>query len=176
MHIRRGFYFDLVKKTILPSLLATVFIFIALRWQGITLVTPQSPRGIVDLEFAQTTEHLRQMLLFWNTKDVEYNIYLYFLFIVSYVWFLSSTVKTIKEYHDWTRAGDFFYRLCFFSGMLDVLENLLILDVVSSAGRETTLKIIYFIAAAKFLFSGIILVYILVSLFIIFRKMRRRPN
>jgi len=45
-----------MKRNLLISFLFLVVMIIVTRWQGTGLITPQSPRGIIDLEFAKTPE------------------------------------------------------------------------------------------------------------------------
>ena len=87
-----------MKRQVLLSFVFLLVMIIVMRWQGKSLVTPMSPYGILDLEFARTGERMQQLRLFWNAKDVFFNVYMDFLFIASYTWFFISACQFIKKF------------------------------------------------------------------------------
>ncbi|HZI00134.1 MAG TPA: hypothetical protein VEX63_03235, partial [Flavisolibacter sp.] len=90
------YYFRDMLKRFIIALLAVIFMFIVMRLQGQSLVSPASPLGILDLEFAKTEERLQQLLIFWNTKDIYTNIFLDFFFIAAYTWFFLEAFKMLQ--------------------------------------------------------------------------------
>ena len=92
---------------------------IIMRIQGKALITPVSPLGILDLEFARTAYRLSQLRLFWNAQDLFMNIYLDFAFIISYVWFLSVASMRIMERSGWVRSGKWAVTLTLAAGLFD---------------------------------------------------------
>jgi hypothetical protein len=86
-----------MKTKLLISFLFLAATFIVMRWQGTGLITPQSPKGILDLEFAKTSDRFHQLQLFWNHEIVLQNIYLDFLFIIAYSWFLVTACKAVNN-------------------------------------------------------------------------------
>ena len=86
-----------MKLRLLASFLFTVAMILVMRWHGMKLKTPQSSRGIIDLEFAKTPERFHQLQLFWNREVVLSNIYLDFLFIGAYAWFFYISSKTVNN-------------------------------------------------------------------------------
>jgi len=129
------------------------------------LITPQSPKGIIDLEFAKTTERFYQLQLFWNHETVLQNIYLDFLFIAAYTWFLVSACKIANN----TRSN-FFTALSISAGAFDVLENFLMILVWNGRFDASILQIVYYVAAIKFLLAGIVVGYLILSLFGLFER------
>jgi len=139
--------------------------FFVLQRQGINLITPQSPRGIIDLEFAKTPARLNQLLLFWNQHTILQNIYLDFLFIIAYTWFLVTACKAVKN-----SKSNIFSALTISAGAFDVLENFLLILVLNGKFNPSVLQIVYYAAAIKFILIVIVAGFIILSLFGLFRK------
>jgi hypothetical protein len=85
-----------------------------MRFQGAGLTTPVSPRAIIDLEFADTPQRVSDLLAHWDLAIVKLNIWLDFLFIVSYVYFLFVMAETFAlkwaENHLMQQVGFFLSR------------------------------------------------------------------
>lgn len=153
-----------MKRNFWIPLVFTIAMIVVMQWQGSALRTPQSSRGVVDLEFAKTPERFRQLQLFWNTGVVLQNIYLDFLFIIAYTWFLVAASKAVNN--KWTNL---FSGLAISAAACDVLENFLMVMVLNGRFNLSVLHIIYYCAAIKFILAGVVLVYLLLSLFGLFK-------
>ena len=138
---------------------------VVMRWQGSALVTPQSPKGIIDLEFAKTPARFHQLQLFWNHETVLQNIYLDFLFIISYTWFFIAACKAMRNI-----GSNIFSGLAISAGAFDVLENFLMILVWNQRFDPSVLQIAYYVAAIKFLLAGVVVVYLILSLFGLFKR------
>jgi hypothetical protein len=154
-----------MKKNLVLSFLFLVVMIMVMRWQGSALVTPISPKGILDFEFAKTPERFQQLQLFWNHETVLQNIYLDFLFIASYAWFLVTACKAIKN-----MRSDTFSALAISAAVFDVLENFLMILVWNGRFNPSVLKMVYYIAAIKFVLAGIVIGYLIFSLFGLFKR------
>jgi hypothetical protein len=163
--MQRFFYFQYMKRNLLLSFLSVVTMIIVMRWQGSALVNPQSPKGIIDLEFAKTPERLLQLKLFWNYETVLQNIYLDFLFILSYVWFLATACKAVNN-----RRSAVFSALAVSAGAFDLLENFLMILVWNGRFKPSVLQMVYYVAAIKFLLAGIVIGFLVLSLFGLFKR------
>lgn len=144
-----------------------------MRWEGASLKTPTTPRAILDLEFADNGQRLSEVLSVWSISVVKGNIWLDFLFIVSYVLFLSMSAEysAMKWPAGFGRQlGLFMARAAYIAGMLDISENLLMLQSVAGHYTTLSLQLTYYCAAIKFILAGLILLYILLSLPIIIRQ------
>lgn len=163
-----------MKKNISIAAILTVIMVIVMRWQGNALVNTISPGGIINLEFADTPQRLLELLSRWDITTVKTNIWLDFLFIISYVLFLSVASELCAE--RWPensipqQAGLFFARMAYLAGMLDVIENLLMLQSIQGNYTVTSLQFTFYFAAIKFLLAGVIIVYLIASLPFIIRK------
>jgi hypothetical protein len=147
------------------SFLLIVVMFITMRWQGVDLITPQSPKGILDLEFAKTAQRFHQLQLFWNHETVLQNIYLDFLFIMAYTWFLVTACKTVNN-----TKSNLFSGLAISAGAFDVLENFLMILIWNGRFEPALLQVVYYAATIKFLLAGIVAGYLILSLFGLFKR------
>jgi hypothetical protein len=162
-----------MRKNWLAALVFVVIMIFVMRWQGQQLVTPASPRGILDLEFARTAERLRQLKLFWNPADLMKNIYLDFLFIFSYTWFLSAAAMNLSERTGWEKTGKMVVSLAIAAGFFDILENFLMIMIYQGRFQPGLLELVYIVALVKFLMAALALVYIIISLPFVFLKTKR---
>ena len=101
------------------------------------------------------------------------NIWLDFLFIVSYTLFLSlaAAICAMK----WSagimrQLGLTLVRLAYLAGILNVTENLLMLQGITGNFTSLSPKLTYYCAAIKFGLVALILLYLLVSLRVAIRK------
>lgn len=162
-----------MKKNLFVAAIASVLMIVIMRWQGSSLKTINSPRAIVDLEFANTPLRLHELLPFWDISVVKVNIWLDFLFIVSYVLFLSIASELCAM--EWPagimrQMGLTLVRVAYMAGILDIAENLLMLQTLAGNFTVTSLQLTYYCAAVKFTLAAIIVLYLLVSLPVVIRK------
>ena len=148
-----------MKQKLLVSFCCTLVMFLVMRWQGAVLVSPQSPLGIIDFELARTPGRLRELLFFWNLDDVLHHIYLDFLFIAAYGWFLYTACSATGN----SRAP-VFSGMALSAAAFDVLENLLMMLVITGRFSAALLQVIFFCAVLKFLLLALVLLFLLVSL------------
>ena len=156
-----------MKKRLSVSAVAVLFMIICMRIQGASLKTNISPRAIVDLEFADTQQRLHELLMRWDILIVKMNIWLDFLFIVTYVLFLSiaaeATAIKWKEGFG-QKIGFWLARIAYMAGILDIAENLLMLQSLAGNYTDTSLQLTFYCAAVKFILAGGVVLYLLVSL------------
>lgn len=153
-----------MKRNLLLSFLVLIAMIVVMRWQGSSLITPQSPKGIIDLEFAKTPGRFQQLQFFWNHEIVLQNIYLDFLFILAYTWFLVTACKAVNN-----SKSNLFSALAISAGAFDVLENFLMILVWNERFSPSVLQIVFYVAAIKFLFAVIVIGYLILSLFGLFK-------
>ncbi len=163
-----------MKKNLSVAALGSLLMIIVMRFQGATLKTTDSPRGIIDLEFADTPQRLHELLSRWDVSVVKMNIWLDFLFIVSYVLFLSIAAEICAE--KWPeasvprKAGMFFAKITYVAGILDIAENLLMLQSIQGNYTDISLQLTFYCAAAKFILVALIIIYLVASLPFVIRK------
>ena len=158
------FYFHPVKRRLFISFLILVVVAIFMRQLGHNLISPASPRGIVDLELAKTPERFRQLQLFWSSGDVVSNIFLDFLFIGAYTWFFVNGCRLVKEklkLQDWS---DRILSVAVATAFFDVFENFLMLLVWNGRFGTVVLHVIFYCAIIKFILAGIVALYLLITL------------
>ena len=163
-----------MKKGLFLPAVGSVLMFVVLRTQGAPLKTLLSPRGIIDLEFADTPARLTALLAQWNLHVVTLNIWLDFLFIIAYTLFLSfASIRCAEKWPPASmpaKAGLFFARLAYLAGLFDIAENIFMLRSVAGYFTATSLQITVYCASAKFIIAALIVVYLIASLPFVFRK------
>lgn len=164
-----------MKKNLSVAAVATLLMMIIMRWQGSGLKTDVSPRGIVDLEFADTRQRLHELMMQWDISVVKMNIWLDFLFIVAYVLFLSiaAELSALKWGPGiWQKTGLWLARAAYVAGVMDIAENLLMLQSVAGNYNNASLQLTFYCAAVKFVLAGLVVLYLLFSLPVSLRKKR----
>ena len=159
-----------MKTRLILSFVATVVLALLLRWQGAALVTPVSPYGIIDLEFAWHAEKLRQLQLFWPREVLSNNIYIDFLFLVAYGIFLYTACQWRAAAILNQKAAAIFATLAVSAASLDLLENFLMLLVWYGRFQPFVLKIIAVVAGIKFFLVIAVLLFLFASFFMKRRK------
>jgi len=154
-----------MKRNLLFSFLLLLLAVALLWWQNRNLITPQSPRGIIDFELARTAGHFRQLQFFWSHETVLQTLYLYFLFVIGYTWFLVTACKLLAN-----KASNLFSAISISAGAFNLLENFLMILVWSQRFDPSVLQMVFYAALIKFLLIIIVIGFIVLSLFGLFRK------
>jgi hypothetical protein len=152
-----------MKRTLLISFLVLLVMIFIMRWQGQSLITPVSPKGIVNLEFAKTTERFNQLRLFWNPGDISVTIYLDFLFIAAYTWLFVTGFMFVKHKINLAAWNDRFISISVAVAFFDVCENFLMLLIIYGRFSPSALQIVFYCAAIKFILAGLVLLYLLIT-------------
>lgn len=146
--------------------IATLLCFAWLRWQGASLYTNSTPRGIVDLEMAADGVRLQQLLQVWSKPVAEGNIYIDFLFIPAYASLIAGLcVWSSKQsrHPNLQRAGVVLAKAVWLAAALDVTENLLMLMSIQQVYSPLSLQLTVGIASLKFLLLAIAISYTLIT-------------
>ena len=159
------FYFRWMKRNLLFSLLLLLVAVALIWWQGSNLITPVSPKGIMDFEFARTTEHFRKLQFFWGHETVLQTIYLYFLLVIAYTWFMVTACKLLAN-----NRSNLFSALAVSAGAFNLLENFVMLLVWNQRFDPSVLQMVFYAAIIKFLLIVLVIGYIILSLFGLFRR------
>jgi hypothetical protein len=154
-----------MKRNLFFSFLLLVGVVTFMRWQGSGLITPQSPRGILDFEFARTPGRFRQLQFFWNQEAVLHNIYLYMFLAITGAWLLVSACKLHEN-----RRTNLFSALAISAAAFNLLENFLMMLIWNQRFEPSLLAIVFYAAVIKFLLVFLVIGYIILSLFGLFRK------
>lgn len=136
---------------------------VLMRWHGADLITPVSPKGIIDVEFAKTKERLHQLLLFLNVDIIRQNLYLDFLFLLAYGWFFVTACTYVRNKTGWVKTCGLFISLSISAALFDVAENFLLLLVLGGRFDPILLYVVYYTAAIKFIMAGAVVLFLLFS-------------
>lgn len=158
----QGFF--IMKKFWWIAFILSIAMIIVMRWQGSALITPVSPRGIIDLEFARDAATLEQLKLFWNPRDLSNHIYLDFIFIFAYTWFLAAASSNLSDKTGWKKYGKWSVSLALGAGFFDILENFMMIMVYQERFSPSLLQVVFFVAMLKFIMAALSLLYIVASL------------
>ncbi|MEI8111515.1 MAG: hypothetical protein WCH59_11035 [Chitinophagia bacterium] len=146
--------------------LATLLCFTWLRWQGASLYTNITPRGIVDLEMAADGIRLQQLLQLWSKPVVEANIYIDFLFIPAYASLIAGLcswgglqLNDLK----FRSAGIVLAKAVWLAAVLDITENMLMLFSIRQCYTALSLQVTVGVASLKFVLLAIAIIFILVT-------------
>ncbi len=162
-----------MKKQIAITAVSCLVVIVLMRLQGAGLTGPNTPRGILDLEFANSPARLTKVLAAWEQATVTCNIWIDFLFIPTYVLLLSLSVAAVAAKRNkglLRSAGTLLQRAAFVAGILDISENLLMLQSIAGNYTPDSLWLTYYCAIIKFGIVFCILFYLLISIPIIFKK------
>lgn len=151
---------------LLVSSLFSLVLIVILRWQGKELIMPLTPSGILALEFANTPEKLTSILAIWNKETVQNNILIDFLFVIAYTWFFMLAVaKSITQWSNrfMQQFGATGIRMAFLAGILDIIENILMLQSIHGHYSVSSLQLTWYCAAIKFGIVILLLLYIILT-------------
>ena len=152
-----------MKRNLLISFLAVLALIFVMRWQGSALITPLSPKGMIDLEFARTAERYQQLRLFLDMRVAEINLYIDFVFIAAYTWFLINACNFIASRTRWRKWSAIFNSFAITAALFDVCENFLLLLVFYERFSTRALEIVFYCAIIKFALAAFVILYLLIS-------------
>ncbi|MBY0482067.1 MAG: hypothetical protein K2Q21_11975 [Chitinophagaceae bacterium] len=156
-----------MKQKLIIAAFTCVLMMAALRWQGASLKTTVSTRGIVDLEMATQPRQVSALMDVWDLSVVKMNIWIDFLFIVSYVAFLALAAEAVSakwKNNAMKMMGLTLARIAVVAGVLDIGENLLMLQTIAGNFTVLSLQMTHYFATIKFTLAAIVLIYLLVSI------------
>ncbi len=162
-----------MRQKLIVAAFACVLMMAALQWQGASLKRNISPRGIVELEMATQPRQIAILMEVWDRSVVKMNIWLDFLFIVTYVAFLalaSEAVSSKWKNQNFKVIGLTLARVSVVVGVLDIGENLLMLQTIAGNFTVVSLQMTHYFATIKFTLAAIVLIYLLISIPVIVRN------
>ena len=159
----------MTKKLVIAGI-ATLVIFLVMRWQGQPLVTSVSPAGIVSFELANTLHEANAIIAAAGKANLQLNIIIDFLFILAYTSFLVFCCQAlIKSYRlpDLKSLTATFMRLSIVAGVLDYIENSAMLVTLGGYGSDMSVIVTRWAAIIKFAIAAIVIVYILIAALVV---------
>ncbi len=156
-----------MRQKLIVAAFACILMIATLQWQGANLKRNSSPRGIVELEMATQPRQVAFLMEVWDKSVVKMNIWIDFLFIVSYVAFLAlacEAVSTKWENQNFKIIGLTLARVAVVAGVLDIGENLLMLQTIAGNFTVVSLQMTHYFATIKFTLAAIVLIYLMISI------------
>ncbi|TDH23008.1 hypothetical protein EXU57_18270 [Segetibacter sp. 3557_3] len=167
------------KRRLFISAVLTVVMIGVMQYQGVLLKTPQTPMGILDLEFAGTVENATRLYNTWLPvlAIALNNVLIDFLFIICYTLLLHTALLLIRKRGDslWRRFGNWMVRGVIIAGFFDVVENILMLRTLNGHISKEVVASTFMFAAIKFLLIVLAIAYILLTP-LVMRKKRVQSN
>ncbi len=152
-------------------------LFVVQQWMVYPLRYDLTPFGIVALEFCDNFARLNTILNLWDIKLARQVIYIDCICILAFSWLF---IKTSRLIHSKSRAGIFnsFTRfatyLVLIPCVLDALGNISMLLTLNGLRSEGLLLVTSWIAIFKFALAAMVLLYLLVSLLILYAKTKKQ--
>ncbi len=164
------------------TLVTTPILMGVMFWHGARLRTPTTPRGIIDAELADTLTRAHEILSAWKSivPHAIINTYIDFGFLLSYalslfagVWLLGSKLQGFLHF-----IGKPLAYAMLLAGLLDAIENCLMLQTFSGKVYETILVATAMSARVKFFLVFLGLAYLILAgiYFLIVRTRLRHSN
>ncbi len=149
---------------------------------GAPLKTAATPKGILDLEFANTVTKTTIVTTAWaqgpvdNTRAAKINTYLDFIFLVFYASFLFFTCKKIARNSKgaFIKAGMLIAKGALFAGFLDILENIGMLLTLSGHSSGTIALFTTTCSVVKWGLALLAVMYCLVGLIYLLSQQKLR--
>ena len=163
-----------LKKSTLFFLLTCTGIFLLLMlYTGRSLRTPETPEGILNLEFAYNGKKVNQVLGSWkkyadSTEDIitaaKNNTYLDFIFLFFYSLFLFTCCRQLARsllHQEVFKKIFFILSACaLLTGLLDIIENTGMLVSLNGAGSDAVAKVTTISAGIKWILVLLLIVFI----------------
>jgi hypothetical protein len=128
-------------------LLFTILLIIAMKFQW-NLDNKHVQKGIIELEFAKTSDEAKNIISDWNIPGAIENTYLDALFIIAYSLFLFFAVyRTAAQLRGVANYCKYLAWLAPLAGLLDFIENYLLLQFFKDPGNFSST---YTISITKF--------------------------
>jgi hypothetical protein len=159
-------------KKLLPPffLIGTAAMMMVMAKTGHVLKTPETPMGILNLEFAYNTAKTTLIINTWagiNHVDVitaaRVNTYWDFLFLFFYAGFLFLACKKIaaNTSGSFSKAGNKLAKGALWAGFLDIFENMGMLLTLNNQGSSTIAFCTTFVSVIKWVLAIIAVLYVL---------------
>lgn len=162
----------------------TLLMIVVMAMTGASLKTPDTPGGIIDLEFARNTTQVNEVLKAWtptssidNIKAAKLNTWLDFIFLFFYSFFLAASCNRMALALQGTggRAGMLMAQAALLAGFLDILENAGMLISLNGTVSNNIAMLTWCFSLLKWAMVVMVIVYLLYGLIILgFRISKRK--
>lgn len=143
------------------GILAMVFA-IVLTIQGQGLKMPETPLGILDLEFAKDESRVDEVVNAWHFKSLTalWNVLIDFAFLAAYGYFFSKTMKYLGSGgidSFWYRYYPMLNKLAWVPSWLDAIENAFMLGWLLRFIPAGSPMFVFWLVSIKFAVAAILL-------------------
>lgn len=159
-----------LKTLLIISVITTpLFILIMALHSQPLKVEGVTPLGIIDLEMAGTVARAMEIYKNWSPDLIitaRRNIYIDFLFLVSYGTFLYTATLSLAKWFDnpFKKIGIVISILSVVAAAFDALENILLLSTLAAHFKKEIVASTFIFSSIKFIIAGVAILYIMLSL------------
>jgi uncharacterized membrane protein YuzA (DUF378 family) len=161
-------------------LVATLFLFFALDAIGRPLKTAGCPQGILSFEFAGNLSRARHIVDSWDAgirTHAAVNLGLDCLFLVIYPITIALgcalvAASLVHHYPSYSALGTMVAWSQFLAGLLDAVENYALIRLLFGSQSPALPRIAFWCATIKFTLVGLGIMYALIGLCLVFKKVR----
>lgn len=118
---------------------------------GFYLIKDIKTDYILEVQFSQYLSEFNTNLGHVNPEKIKYNTYYDFLFIIIYSLLFYFTYRVFQTSMRISKSK-FWIILCFIPGILDIIENLLLLYLLNDNSNNFIFNVFWFIVRAKWTF------------------------
>jgi hypothetical protein len=165
-----------VRQLLLPSII-TLSLFLLLQWLVYPLRFEVTPFGIVALEFCDNFQRLDSILGLWDIGLARNVIYLDSILNFTFAWLFYTGARLVYRkcrlsfLKPFTKTAMY---LVLLPCILDTAVNVSMLLTLNGLRNETLLVATAWITIFKFALAAMVLLYLLVSLLIIYAKTKKQ--
>lgn len=164
-------------KLLIPLLFfGTIVMIVVMGKTGATLKTVETPKGILDLEFAYNKTKVDFILNAWspnvmanNIDKATINTYLDFIFLAFYSTFLFFACKKMAKING-GKIGLLIAKGALLAGFLDIVENVGMLVSLSNVVSNTVAFFTCFFSVSKWALAAAAVLYLVFGLIVVIKK------
>ena len=134
------------------------------------LKTPVAPKGIVSFELGQTLPKSQAIMASWDEQAKTFaglSLGFDFLYIPVYTGFLALllffSIEKLTKNELLHKTGKTLIYLIFLAGLLDVIENIALIKLLTGEQQALLSMIAYLAASVKFLIIASVILFLIIS-------------
>ncbi len=166
-----------MRKLLTPFLFfGTIVMIVVMAKTGATLKTVETPKGILDLEFAYNKTKVDFILNAWspnalvdNINKATINTYLDFIFLAFYSSFLFFTCKKMSKINK-DKIGLLIAKGALLAGVLDIVENVGMLLSLSNVASDNVAFFTCIFSVTKWALAAAAVLYLVIGFIVVIKK------
>ena len=144
----------------------TIGCYLVLQNFNAQIITDAAPKGIISYEFARYSDIFQRIHSSWTPNQFAaagLSLGFDFLFLILYPLAISLGTLLVSAKTGWIKISVFFCWIAASAGVLDAVENISLIQVLTGNSHPYWGEIAYFAAGIKFSFVGLSLLFVMVG-------------